>query len=147
MKVRNQDREKEQNAKQKTHDDMANYMNTPEKPKLNKDDGQKKNKKETEQQKREKKVDVVKVSEKPDRPQKPEQKEPLPPSSSSSSSSEDNEEPHKQDTERYGSEEDDGRVQVTNKPEETTSKPDTDEVQVTDNNGKPLTENWIRLDF
>ena len=129
MKVRSQDREKEHNAKQKTHDDMENYMNTlPEKPKPNKDDGQMK-KNEPEQ----KKVDVVKVAEKPDRPQKPEQKEPPP--------------PPPPPVEVHGNEEDDGRVQVTNEPEEPTSKPDTGEVQVTDNNGKPLTENWIRLDF
>ena len=33
MKARHQNREKEQDAKDKTADDMENYRNTPEKPK------------------------------------------------------------------------------------------------------------------
>ena len=134
MKARHQNREKEQDAKQKTKDDMENYRNTPEKPKpepRKKDDSQIKKEQPTQ------KVDVVKTSEKPDEPEEPEQPEkPLPPP--------EKEEDEVQEPEDAGNGNGD-EVKVDTNPPDGDNPNEEDDIQITDDKGNVMQENWIPM--
>jgi hypothetical protein len=88
------------------------------------------------------KAEPVKVSEPVEKPPKPEPKEkepPPPPPEKEEPVEKQNPEPPKPE------EKSDDEVTVTDEPEEPAKKPDTDEIQVTDDDGNAVNEKWLRI--